>query len=859
VSKYKHRRYKTPNKTMNEDFSNESYGNQPVPLNRQPQSQPSMNRTNDVFSQQSNRPAQNMPPRYPNHPAQNFQSNRQTSETRQSQTSTDVKKNRLESAGYYIFLATVLLTPLIFLPSPYFSLGLVKTLIISVGILASAVCYGILALKEKSLFLPTKTMFWTSIFVIASLFASALMSNHVNKAIFGQGFEIGTAGFMTILFIAAWVSYEIIRRDQNKVFTLFGVLGFSYIVLALFEIIRMIFGPTVLSMSVLTAITSTPLGGWYDFGIISLFMAVIIISALLTLPLNRRTKIIYWVIALLALFMAFIVNQTTAWIGVACVFAIMSISLYRDKSKKMLWLPVALFVLTLVMVWKGAVIAKPVIENTNTAYSELSLPWQITTDIINGTIKNYPLFGVGPNHFTQAYNVFKPIVINQSNAWNIEFNSGFGLIPTFMVTQGSVGAILWILLVIFLGVLTTRALKILPTDPQAKFMTLALSAAMILLVINMVLYTPSHAIVLLTFVILGAFLAVIAHSKSATPINLNPVSMIWQRILSVILIILVALGIICGLWYVKKFMAFSYFAKGVKDINTNQDFMSADIALKQAISLDNSDVYLQALSESERLHAGMLISEATSTPSAKATAAIGNLIDDGIKTARQAIVYDPNNYYNYLSLARISDLAASVKMANAYETAVEAYTNAINLNPLNPSLYVSLAQSQASNGKYDDALRTIGSALQVKNNYLDAVYLLSQVQVAQGNLKDAITSTQVATQMNPQSSLLFFQLGLLQYNDKNYSEAIKALEQATKLTPDYANAKYFLGLSYIRLNRNTEAITLFTDLAETNPDNEEVSFILTNIQAGKSPFADAQPPVTSTPEKRPTLPVKEKK
>ncbi|MEK9177840.1 MAG: tetratricopeptide repeat protein, partial [Patescibacteria group bacterium] len=133
------------------------------------------------------------------------------------------------------------------------------------------------------------------------------------------------------------------------------------------------------------------------------------------------------------------------------------------------------------------------------------------------------------------------------------------------------------------------------------------------------------------------------------------------------------------------------------------------------------------------------------------------------------------------------------------------------------------------------------------------------IQVAQGNLKDAIISTQVATQMSPQSPLLFFQLGLLQYNAKNYASSTETLERALTLTPEYANAKYFLGLSYVRMNRIADAIAIFTDLAKTNPDNKEISFILTNLEAGKSPFADAKPPVTSTPEKRATLPVKEKK
>ncbi len=83
------------------------------------------------------------------------------------------------------------------------------------------------------------------------------------------------------------------------------------------------------------------------------------------------------------------------------------------------------------------------------------------------------------------------------------------------------------------------------------------------------------------------------------------------------------------------------------------------------------------------------------------------------------------------------------------------------------------------------------------------------------------------------------------------------MESALALQDNYANVQYFLGLSYVRLNRMEDAIKQFTRLAETNPENQEVAFILDNLKAGKSPFADAQPPVTPTPEKRPSLPIKQ--
>jgi tetratricopeptide (TPR) repeat protein len=163
-----------------------------------------------------------------------------------------------------------------------------------------------------------------------------------------------------------------------------------------------------------------------------------------------------------------------------------------------------------------------------------------------------------------------------------------------------------------------------------------------------------------------------------------------------------------------------------------------------------------------------------------------------------------------------------------------------------------------SQGKFDQAQKYIGIALQIKQNYTEAIFLLSQIQVNNGQIKDAITSVQFAIQTQPNNSLLYFQLGLLQYNDKNYQGAVDALQKAIQINDQYANARYFLGLAYARLGKNPDAIIQFENLNSTNPENDEVKEILTNLKAGKSPFSDVKTPIDSKPEKRKTLPVKEK-
>ncbi|MCX6718787.1 MAG: tetratricopeptide repeat protein [Candidatus Taylorbacteria bacterium] len=454
--------------------------------------------------------------------------------------------------------------------------------------------------------------------------------------------------------------------------------------------------------------------------------------------------------------------------------------------------------------------------------------------------------------------VWKPAGLNQTDAWSTEFSTGFGLLPTMIAAEGIVGTTLWILLLVFLGIAIARSLKSLPEDPYSRFVTVSSSISSIFLWIVAILYVPSQAMFFMAFLMAGIFAAAAVSNGILSVKKIAPVSSIMKNIIMpALFVICIIIAVLWALIYVKKTIALVYFSSGVRSLTVGQDFKAADLAFNTALSFDKSDVYWEALSENYRLNINQLISTATSSSPALVTK-VTDMINSGVSAARSAIAYDPSNYYNYLSEARISQLAVSIKTANAYENAVQAYTNAINLDPTNPALYVNLAQLQADNSKLDDALKTLGTAIQVKSNYLDAVFLISQVQAAKGDLPNAIVAAQIATQINSNSAVLYFQLGLLQYNAKNYQPAVDALSKAVSIQPDYANARYFLGLSEARVNDIAGAIAQFEELSKTNPDSKEIALILNNLRAGKSPFTDAKPPVTATPEKRAALPVKER-
>jgi tetratricopeptide (TPR) repeat protein len=780
-------------------------------------------------------------------------------------------QNRLEKISFIVFLVTILLTPFAFVPTAYAPVETMKMVVISFGVLISALLYCISAFQNKTLYFSKHPLFLSAVALVISLVASMVMSTHIIKSFIGQGFELGTTSMMLVFFVASLLVVYLTHKDRDRVLYIFGALIVSFVILALYHLVRIFVGADVMTFGVFNTITSTMLGKWTDFALYAGVMAIVSYISICFINLSRLFKALLVSLLVLSLLVLIVVNFTIAWTVLALMFA--GIAFYQfslsKTSGQSLMKRIPLFSLTLLLVagvfaWKGDVISQPIIEKFSLGYTEIVLPWQPTLDVISDSIKTSPIFGAGPNRFMSEYLLNKPEGVNPSIAWNVEFNTGFGLIPSTLVTQGLFGIIAWIIFIILFAYAGFKALKSTQDTFSRFFIGSTFFTSFFLWIVNLV-YVPSHFIVLVTFVITGLFFAsLVTEGYASLTVIGNKDGSLMKKIRGILMIVLI---VVCFTWllvYIKKTTALGYFEGGIAALNSPEAnaIERAEKNFRNALAWDASDIHYQALSEINIVKINAIAQQIQASGQATADesvlANVRSLIEEGVQHTRNAIAFDPANYYNYISEARISELAMSLGTENAYENTITAYGNALKYNPSSPLLYLSLARIEATQEKYAEAQQYIGASLQLKPNYLEAIFLLSQIQVSQGKIKDAITSVQVASQINPTNPLIFFQLGLLYYNDKNYKEAVTSFEKALELNSEYANAQYFLGLSHARLGRTADAIVQFEKLADTNPDNEEIILILSNLKAGKSPFADAQPPIDSTPEQRKTLPVEEK-
>ncbi len=387
-------------------------------------------------------------------------------------------------------------------------------------------------------------------------------------------------------------------------------------------------------------------------------------------------------------------------------------------------------------------------------------------------------------------------------------------------------------------------------NTNEKLALLALGLSSTYLWFGILFYVPSENVVLLAFAMAAATLGFASRANVREEATASPM---YKRGALALAVILALVFVWSGYATSKRALAETYTNQGVALLQQN-DADGALAAASRAQSVENTGNDLRLTAD-----AGLVklqqIAGSSSASSNNTQAQFTAQAQLAIRAGQAAIALNPKDYRGYLSLASVYDYLSTLKINGAYENAQQTYLNAMNFNPTDPQIPLLLSRLEAVQGNVQGVTKYLSQALTMKPDYTDAILFLVQLDVANNDIPNAIRAAQAAVQTAPGVPSLWFELGLLYYSANDTKDAIAPLEQAVKIQSDYANAKYFLGLSYAAQNRTQDAIQQFSDIQKTNPNSAEVNLILSNLQAGKPPFTNAKPPVTSTPQSRITAPV----
>lgn len=761
-----------------------------------------------------------------------------------------------------------------------------KFLLITLGVVLALVIFLIGTIRKGLVRVSYNPVILTFAGLALVYLISAIASPNFIRSAIGYGYETGTFFGIVLLFVLTFLvssTFSTTKRiiSANLVFIVCALI------LALFHICRFWFGTGFLSLGVFTDQTSNTIGKWNELSFFFGVALMLAFVALETLKLKKLHQIVLYALAALSLFILVVVSFAPIWFMVAIFAAVMfiyQIAQFGAQRRKMAvvepgndvpdtgetrmsapvrrkisWRAIVVLALAIFFVTP---IGQDFGRNLAARYSvnnvEVRPSWSATKDIFVGTVKSDPILGAGPNRFSAQWQLHRPD-INLTNFWSFSFDSGIGFVPTSIIETGILGLLAW--LASFLALLYTgwRAISKGSSDQFSRYLVLSSFLASVFLWVMSVIYTPSMAMTFLTFLFTGLFVASVASAGVYTPreyvFGKYPAMSFAAVLVSVVLIVL---GL--GTAYVVSARSVSsmYYQEGLLALNAEGNGPKGADLLARAASITPNDIYYRTLAELGIAQMNNVIAEVGARPQAtdEEKTRFQSALELGLQSALLAQKRDPSLFENQLMLARVHEASLGAGVGDAYVKSKAAYEEALKLSPQNPGLYLSLARLEASQNNLEVAAQHMVKTLELKPNYIEAMFFQSQLDIAKGNLPAAIRSVEQVAVLTPNDPLVFFRLGLLKYDAKDYAGAVTALQKSVSLVPAYANAKYFLGLSYAAVGRRAEAIDMFEELQEANPDNEELSLILTNLRAGRQPFTNA-PTADTKPEKRKTLPVDE--
>lgn len=381
----------------------------------------------------------------------------------------------------------------------------------------------------------------------------------------------------------------------------------------------------------------------------------------------------------------------------------------------------------------------------------ISLPyssgWPIAVDIFKSfrTI----LLGAGPGNFLNAFSVLRPVSFNLTTFWNIRFNVSSSYILTLLTTAGTLAVISFLLAQIN----TLKQFKKNHSKSPyliASFITLAISFLILL-------FLPSN-ITLLTLNFLFLSLIILQLKLQSSPAikdqvfslvasthqntKKTPVLSLFLSFFSLLLLIF--------FWIpaTNDYLAANSTYKAFTNLNQNTSLAYQQLEKAYLLSPTNS-TYRTNFAQTSLAIANNIASQTDLTDEQKTQ--ITQLIEQSIRESKNAIQLNPQNVIYWENLASVYNQLTSFA-EGAVDWTIASYSQAIQLDPNNPQLRLSLGGVYLSLSDNIQAAKIFEQAVNLKPDWANAHYNLAAAYKANEQYPLALEQIQIVAQLIPTDS-----------------------------------------------------------------------------------------------------------
>lgn len=754
---------------------------------------------------------------------------------------------RLRHTAELILVMVAGLSPLLFIPTPYISIGAGKVLILLAGLVLALFFFGLSVLRTGALsfrFSAVQIGLWV---LAAVTISSAIFSGDYQDSLFGDGFEIQTAIFVTILALLATV-IGILKDSKASIIRLYALLIFSALLLSVFHIIRIFFGADTLSFGLFPSATASPLGSWNGLAIFYGLTVLLSLTALQQLPLTAIGRGVIVVVSVVALGMLTLINFSAIWYVLAAVSILLLLySLVRnrwsvnhdggkhDDDGSFFSIIVATLValIAIIFIVGGDRLGTAISNAAGVQFVEVRPSLLATIDLGQQVFADSPFFGAGPNRFADVWRLHKDQSINQTIFWNTNFDTGYSYLATSIIGSGLAGAIAWLF---FLGTLLWSGVRFLLKASFADrfwyFTGLSALIASVYLWGISVIYVPPPSILFVAAITTGVFM--VAHNRLLVGKE-RQISIARRRAdgFALIVIVIVAITASAGTLYTIGKQASGVYAFNHVNATVSEGDRLANLetGIAGAFEITRNDVFARQLAFYQWLQMRSLLG--TAEPTTEQQQAFQDAATKGITAARLAIDLDPTEPANHQLLGQIYGILTVVGVDGAGERAAESYATARSLDPYNPILRLLEAELALSRKDGAGARAAAEEAVKLRPIYTEAMYFLAELDIADGNVEQAAKRAADVVQLEPQNPARRYQLGILLASLQKLDAAVASFEAAVTLDPQYANARYFLALGYAEQGKTDQALKELEVVRGLNESNQSVSEVIDRIKKGE--------------------------
>ncbi len=401
---------------------------------------------------------------------------------------------------------------------------------------------------------------------------------------------------------------------------------------------------------------------------------------------------------------------------------------------------------------------------TSPNLTEFATTWAISID----TLKESPLWGVGPGNYLTAFNRFRPLSYNQTDLWAVRFTSGRNFYLTLLTETGLLGAAGIILLLVAIYRKSRARLADLLKLP-------GLSALLVLLIL-LALFPATTTLIVLMFILLS-----LATKTRKTVLNLTatPVSTpeattggkYASRFPAILISLPFIIAVLAFFFYASRALAAEVkFKKALDALVANQGTQTYDL-MREAINTNPFvDRYHASYSQVNLILANAIAQNEDITDQDRAT--IAQLIQQAIREAKAVVTLNPQRAGNWELLA--STYRAIIPFAEgADQFAVQTYNQSIVLDPINPNLRIALGGLHYALGDYDTAIRVFELATFAKPDHANAHYNLAVAYREKGDIQKSVNEITLV-------------LSLVDRNSDDYELVRTELENLEKRLPTEA-------------------------------------------------------------------------